>query len=182
MLAKIELQSQAMATESPDSVRRETVRRRVSDHLSAVRRRRPRLSALTSSTRHHAPSGRLRRALHSLSATHFAPPSPRCAPPHFGELLRPFHRVSGQANPPRAPPRRPLPRSHLLGHCRARVRRNCRAPRSSSSPEFRPSSPATWPGLSAPPFSFILVPITSPWLTDARREALPRRHFLDPPA
>ena len=171
-----------MATESPDSVRTETVRRRVSGHLSAVRQWRPRLSDPTSSTRRHAPGGRLRRAIHPSRAPHCVRLRPRRAPPRFGELLRPFHRVSGQASPPKASPEPPLSRRHLLGHCRARVRRHCRAPSSSSSPEFRPSSPATWPGFFAPPFSFILVPIAFPWFTDARREALPRRHSLDPPA
>jgi len=124
-LAKIDLQSLAMATESPDSVWTETVRRRVSGHLSAIRQRRPRLSALTSSTRRHAPSGRLRRAIRPSRAPHCARLRPRRAPPRFSELLRPLHRISGQASPPKALPRHPLPLCPLHSRSRAPVRSHC---------------------------------------------------------
>jgi len=134
------------------------------------------LSAPTASTSRHALSGCLRRDLHSLRALHFAPPLPQRALPRFGELFRPLQRASGQASPPNAPSKLPLPRRHLLSHYRAQVRRHCRAPSRSPSPEFRPSSPATWPGLSAPPFPSILVPIAFPWLTDTQREPQPGQH------
>ena len=124
-MAKIELQSLAMATESPDSVWTELTRRRMSGHLSAVRYRRPLLSAPTSSTSRHTPDGRLRRAIHPSSAPHFAPPSPLRAPPRFGKLFRPLHCVSGQARPSRALPRRPLPRRPSLSLSRALVRPHC---------------------------------------------------------
>ena len=65
---KIEFQSVSTATESPDSVWTELTRRRVSSHLSTVRRRWPLLLAPTSPTSHHAPHGCLRRFLHSLRA------------------------------------------------------------------------------------------------------------------
>ena len=107
------------------SVWTELTRRRVSSHLSDVRRRRPLRSAPTTSTSRHAPSGRLRRDLHSLRALHFALPLPRRAPPRFDELSPPLHHVSGQASPPRAPPRRPLPRRPLLSLSRALVRPHC---------------------------------------------------------
>jgi len=121
-LTKFEFQSLLATTESRDSVSSEAVRRRVFGQVSAVRRQRPRLSAPTASPSRHAPSGRFRRALHSLRASHFAPPSLQGAPPRFGELFRPFHRVPGQASLPRAPPRRPLPRRPLHSLSRAPVR------------------------------------------------------------
>ena len=115
--------------QSADSEKRfswtELTRRRVSGHLAAVRRRRPCLSAPTSSTRRHAQSGRLRRAIRPSRAPHCVRLRPRRAPPRFGELSRPFLRVSGRASPPRAPPRRPLPRRLLLCFRRALVRPYC---------------------------------------------------------
>ena len=122
---KIEFQSLSTATESPDSVWTELTRRCVSGHLSVVRCRWPLLSAPTSPTSRHAPHGRLRRDLHSLRALHFLRLRSRRAPPCFGELSRPLHRVSGQAGPPRAPPRRPLPRRPSISHSRALVRPHC---------------------------------------------------------
>jgi len=122
---KIRFQTLRSGDSENVSVWTEFTRRRVSDHLSAVRRRRPLLSAPTASTSHHTPSGRFRCDLHSLRALHFAQPLPRRAPPRFGELFRPLHRVSGQASPPRAPPRCPLPRRPLLSLSRALVRPHC---------------------------------------------------------
>jgi len=148
----------------------------VSGHLSAVRRRRSRLSAWTKPSSRHGATPCLRRDIHSNRASHCVRLRPRRAPPRFGEFSQPLHRASGHASPPKASPELPLPRRHLLSHCRAQVKRHCRAPSRSPSPEFRPSSPATWPGLSAPPFLLILVPIAFPWLTYARREPQPGRH------
>jgi len=149
-------------TESRDSVSSVAGRLTRGRPVAAVRRRRPRLSAPTPPLGCHD-------ATPSLGCPHFASPalspfsiSPRRAPPRNSSLAQAFHAVSGQASQPNASLEPPLPRRHLLGHCRARVRRHCRAPSRSSSPEFRPSSPATWPGLSAPPFLTILVPSASP--------------------
>jgi len=100
-------------------------RRRVSGHLSAVHRRRSLLSAPTSSTRCHAPSGRLRHAIHPSIAPHCVRLRPRRAPPCFGKLSQLLHRVFGQASPPRAPSRHPLPRRPLLSLSRALVRPHC---------------------------------------------------------
>jgi len=99
--------------------------RRVSGQVSAVCHRRSLLSVPTTSTSRHAPSGRLRRAIHPSSAPHCARLRPRRAPPRFGELSRSLHRVSGQASLPKAPPRRPLPRRPLLSLSRAPVRPHC---------------------------------------------------------
>jgi len=93
--------------------------------VSVVRRRRPLLSVPTTSTSHHAPSGRLRRAIDPSSAPHCARLRPRRAPPCFDELSQPLHHVSGQASAPRAPPRRPLPRRPLLSLSRAPVTPHC---------------------------------------------------------
>jgi len=83
------------------------------------------LSAPASPISRHTPQGRLRRDLHSLRALHSLHLRSRQAPPCFGELSRPLHRVSGQASPPRAPPRRPLPRRTSLSLSRALVRPHC---------------------------------------------------------
>ena len=141
-------------------------------HLSAPARPLGRHDTTPSASRPHFP----------LWCSLSSPLRPRQAAPRIGRFARALLSVSGQASQPRAPPKPPLPRRHLLSHCRARVRRHCRAPSHSPSPEFRPSSPATWPGLSAPPFLSILVPIAFPWLTDARREPQPGRHRLCTPA
>jgi len=162
MLLNFGFQSLSATTESRDSVSSFAGRPMRGRPVAAVRRRRPRLSAPTPSLGRHD-------ATPSLGRPHFAFPvlslssiSPRRAPPRTSSLARASLAVSGQASQPNASPKLPLPRRHLLGHCRAWVRRHCRAPSRSSSPEFRPSSPATWPGLSAPPFLSILVPSTSP--------------------
>jgi len=121
---KIRFQTLQSSDLENDSVWSEFTRRRESGHLSVTRRRRTLLSP-TASTSRHAPSGRLRRDLHSPRALHFAPPLPRHALPRFGELSRPLHCVSGQASPPRAPPRHALPRHPLLSLSRAPVRPHC---------------------------------------------------------
>ena len=171
-----------MTTESRDSVSSVAGRPTRGRPVAAVRRRRPRLSASTPSLGRHD-------ATPSLGRPHFAFPalspssiSPRRAPSWNSSLAWAFLTVSGQASPPKASLELPLPQCHLLGHCRSRVRRHCRAPSHSPSPEFRPSSPATWPALSAPPFLSIFVPSASPWLADARREPQPGRHRLCMPA
>ena len=97
----------------------------MSGHLSAVRYRWPLLSAPASPTSRHAQHGRLRRDLHSLRALHFLRLHSRRAPTCFSELSRPLHHVSGQASPPRAPPRCPLPRRPSLSLSRALVRPHC---------------------------------------------------------
>ena len=125
MLLKIGFQSLWSSDSVNVSVWAEFTRRRMSGHLSAVRRRRSLLSAPTSSTRRHAPSGCLRRAIHPSRAPHCVCLRPRRAPPRFGKLSRPLHRVSGQASLPKAPPRRPLPRRPLLSLSRAPVRPHC---------------------------------------------------------
>jgi len=153
-----------MATESPDSVWTELTRRRVSGHLSAVRRRRPLLLAPTSSTSRHAPDGRLRRAIPSSGAPHFASPSPRWAPPRSGELFRPLHRVSGQASPPRAPPRCPLPRCPSLSLSRELVRPHCQLRRELHLAGVRRGH--RWRGQASllhhfSPFLFLALPLDS---------------------
>jgi len=175
-------QTRSTMTESFDSVSSVAGRPTRGRPVAAIRRRRPRLSAPTPSLGRHD-------ATPSLGRPHFASPalpltsiSPRRAPPRTSSLARASLAVSDQESQPNTSPKLPLPRRHLLGHCRAQVRRHCRAPSRSSSPEFRPSSPATWPGLSDPPFLSILVPIAFPWLTDARREPQPGRHRLCTPA
>jgi len=174
--------SLSATTESRDSVSSLTSRPTRGRPVAAVCRRRPCLSAPTPSLVRHD-------ATPSLGRPHFTSPalspfsiSPRRAPTRNGSFARASLAVSGQASPPKASLELPLPRRHLLGHCRARVRRHCRAPSHSPSPEFRPSSLATWPGLSAPPFLSNLLPIAFPWLTDARREPQPGRHRLCTPA
>ena len=119
------IQSLQSAFQKNDTVWTESTRRRVFGHLSAVRHRRPPLSAPTASPSCHAPSGCLRRDPHSLRALHFAPPLSRRAPPRFGELFRLLLRVSGRASPPRAPPRPPLPRRPLHFLSQAPVRSHC---------------------------------------------------------
>ena len=125
MSTKFEFQSLRSEDSNADSVGQSITRRRVSGHLSAIRHRRPRLSAWTSSTSRHTPPRRLRRVVHLPRAPHFPPPSPRLAPPHFGELFWPHHRVPSRAASPRAPPRRPLPRSPSPFPSRATVRSHC---------------------------------------------------------
>ena len=112
-------------TESSIQFWTDAIRRRVSSQVLTVRCRRSRLSAWTTPSSRHRATPCLRRDTHSTRAFHFAPPSPRRAPPRFGELSRPLHRVSGQASPPRAPPRRPLHRRPLLSLSRALVRPHC---------------------------------------------------------
>ena len=158
----IGIQTLPTATESRDSVSSVAVCRCVSGQVSTVRRRWPLLSAPARPLGCHG-------ATPSASRPHFpprcslsSPLRPRRAPPRIGRFARALLSVSSQANQPKASPEPPLPRRHLLGHCRARVRWHCQAPSRSSSPEFRPSSPATWPGLPAPPFLLIFVPRASP--------------------
>ena len=122
---KFVIQLLSTATESAHSVGQSITRRRVSGNLSAVRRRWPRLSAWTTPSSHHAPPGRLRHAIHPSNAPHFARHHSRRAPPHFGELSRPHHRIPSRAASPRAPPRRPLPRCPSLFPSRALVRSHC---------------------------------------------------------
>jgi len=133
-------QTRSTTTESFDSVSSVAGRPTHGRPMAAVRRRRPRLSAPTPSLGRHD-------ATPSLDRPHFASPalplssiSPRRAPPRTSSLARASLAVSGQASQPNPSPKLPLPRRHLLGHCRAWVRRHCRAPSRSSSPEFRPSS------------------------------------------
>ena len=113
------------ATESPIQFWIDAVRCRVSGQVLTVRRRRSHLSAWTTPSSGHGANPCLRRDIHSTRASHFAPPSPRRAPPRFGDLLRPLNHVSSRASPPRAPPRRPLPRRPSLSLSRALVRPHC---------------------------------------------------------
>jgi len=135
-------QTRPTMTESRDSVSSVAGRPTRGRPVAALRRRRPCLSALMPPLGCHD-------ATRSLGCPHFASPalspfsiSPWRAPPRNNSLARAFLAVSGQASQPNALPEPPLPWRHLLGHCRARVRRHCRAPSRSSSPELRPSSPA----------------------------------------
>ena len=122
---KIEFQSLRSGVSDLDSVWTVAVRRRVSGQVATVRRRRSHLSAWTTSSSRHGATPCLRRDIHSTRASHFARLRSRRAPPRFGELSRPLHRVSGQASPPRAPPRHPLPRRPPLFPSRALVRSHC---------------------------------------------------------
>jgi len=143
--------TRSTTTESLDSVSSVTGWPTRGRPVAAVRWRRPCLSAPTPSLGRHD-------ATPSLGHPHFASLelllssiSPRRAPPRNSSLARASLAMSGQASLPNASPKLPLPQRHLLGHCRARVRRHCRAPgigwarrciaRSTAEPPFTPASP-----------------------------------------
>ena len=164
MSAKFGFQSLSTATESTDSVSSVVDRSMHGCPMAAIHRWRPCLSAPTpplgchdapwAAADLHSPSS----ALSSLRSL------PRRAPPRVSDSARALLLVSGQASLPKALPVPPSPRRHLRCHCRARVRQHCRAPSGFTLAGVPPCSPATWLGLSAPPFPsifFLELPLDS---------------------